>query len=139
MKHCSKCLNELPLDQFYCRGGDRPGQYDAWCKPCKAAQNRERMWHRTIAQYGVDAEWYERTLAEQGGGCAICGETEAYKRGGRTRRLPVDHDHETGQARAILCDACNHAIGHVRENPDIAIGVAMYLIQHGKVSADGVR
>jgi hypothetical protein len=50
---------------------------------------------------GVDDERYAAMLADQGGGCAICGATP------KNRRLNVDHDHKTGAVRGLLCHACN--------------------------------
>jgi hypothetical protein len=50
---------------------------------------------------GVDDERYAIMLADQGGGCAICGATP------KSRRLNVDHDHKTGAVRGLLCHACN--------------------------------
>lgn len=131
-KTCNRCDAEKPVDEYWPKY-DRPGnRIEAVCKSCKAERNRDYAWVRGLRSMGVDPDWYDRKLAEQGGGCAICGSTEGYKRNGRERRLPVDHDHETGLAREILCDPCNHAVGMVRESPDIAIGVAMYLLKHGK-------
>lgn len=47
---------------------------------------------------------YLRLLADQGGGCAICGATP------KTRRLHTDHDHKTGRVRGLLCYRCNRAL-----------------------------
>lgn len=55
-------------------------------------------------QLGLTIEDYERLLAAQGGGCAICGATP------KTRRLDVDHDHRTGAVRGLLCHRCNRAL-----------------------------
>jgi len=52
-------------------------------------------------QLGVTDADYERMLAAQGDGCAICGNPP------RTRRLHVDHDHKTGAVRGLLCFRCN--------------------------------
>lgn len=51
----------------------------------------------------TDAE-YDQRLAEQGGGCAICGTPP------KTRRLAVDHDHKTGAIRGLLCHRCNRTL-----------------------------
>jgi hypothetical protein len=53
---------------------------------------------------GVDNDRYHQMLDEQGGGCAICGNTP------KTRRLDVDHDHKTGHIRGLLCHRCNRAL-----------------------------
>ncbi len=53
---------------------------------------------------GITDEGYAAMLAEQGGGCAICGSTP------KTRRLHVDHDHASGRVRGLLCHRCNRAL-----------------------------
>jgi len=61
--------------------------------------------------YGISGQDYDRLLAEQGNACKLCG----WKRGPKHRRLAVDHDHETGKVRGLLCQVCNGSIG-VLEN-----------------------
>ena len=56
------------------------------------------------AQLGVSIADYERMLAAQNGGCAICGNAP------KTRRLDVDHDHKTGRVRGLLCHRCNRTL-----------------------------
>lgn len=55
-------------------------------------------------QLGVTPDDYDRMLAAQGGGCAICGNTP------KTRRLDVDHDHRTKEVRGLLSHRCNRAL-----------------------------
>jgi len=71
--------------------------------------------------FGITEADYERILSSQGGGCAICGRPP----GGR--KLHVDHDHDSGEVRGLLCFACNVAIGHLRDDPMIAIKLLDYL------------
>lgn len=52
---------------------------------------------------------YEQLLAEQGGGCGICGEKSE-------QRLSVDHDHATGQVRGLLCRGCNMGLGGFQDD-----------------------
>lgn len=80
--------------------------------------------------YGVTLDWYEETLEAQGGGCAICGRTDP---GNKAHKyLPVDHCHETGKVRAILCDPCNRALGYLGHDADLATKVAKYLATHSE-------
>ena len=62
-------------------------------------------------KYGITPEDYERRLAQQGGGCAVCG--RAPKAG---KSLHVDHDHETGYVRGLLCFKCNAALGQLDDD-----------------------
>lgn len=64
-------------------------------------------------------EHYERLFAEQSGRCAICLLPETGRDpSGRTKRLAIDHDAETGRIRGLLCSRCNPAIGLLRHDPE---------------------
>ena len=60
-----------------------------------------------LKKYGVTVEWYRAQEAIQRKLCAVCGLPERAKRGGKVKRLAVDHDHATGRARALVCQMCN--------------------------------
>lgn len=70
--------------------------------------------------YDLTSAQYDAMFREQGGRCRIC-ETEH-------NRLCVDHCHETGRVRGLLCRSCNWAIGHLRDNPVNALAAAIYLM-----------
>lgn len=59
-------------------------------------------------------------LAEQHGVCAICKmpEHKINHMTGKIDPLSVDHDHKTGDVRALLCNECNRALGNMREDPE---------------------
>jgi hypothetical protein len=82
----------------------RHPEYDTQRAPRPADWHKARLQQR----YGLSADDYDRMLAAQGGGCAMCGRT-GYPSG---RRLSVDHDHRTGAVRALLCQGCNVKVGH---------------------------
>jgi hypothetical protein len=69
-------------------------------------------------KYGLTLEQFDEMLAAQGGGCGICGKLGADN---------VDHDHETGRVRGILCWNCNIAIGQLEDNEDRVLALAAYL------------
>ena len=73
--------------------------------------------------YGLTPQQYDDMVAEQAGSCAICGS----RPGGR---LFVDHDHATGQVRELLCLQCNSALGQLKDDPNLAVAAAAYLIRH---------
>jgi hypothetical protein len=79
--------------------------------------------------YGLSAAQYDRMFLEQNGRCYICGQEETRTHGGKPSRLAVDHNHETGQVRRLLCCGCNTLLGGARENPMTLEKAAAYLRQ----------
>ena len=81
-------------------------------------------------RYGVTLEQYDQIFENQNGVCAICGEPETavFKRGCGTVRLSVDHDHETGKVRSLLCNRCNLLLGRVEGNQELIVKMQEYLI-----------
>ena len=92
----------------------------------KDQEERRRHYQR---KYGVTLEWYDAALAEQSGGCAICGTTEKTK--GQSY-FSVDHDHATKRARGLLCRACNHALERIEKVPGWASKATEYLRKHSE-------
>ena len=62
-------------------------------------------------KYGITLKQYNEILTKQNGVCLLCGNKTAYKNKGRN--LFVDHDHETGKIRGLLCSRCNTVIGQI--------------------------
>lgn len=60
--------------------------------------------------YGVDYEWYESKLKEQNYKCAICG-GEGFSMKDTGVKLVVDHCHNEGNVRGLLCHNCNRGLG----------------------------
>ena len=73
---------------------------------------------QNYARYGVTIADVQALFEAQYGLCAVCGnpETCISKRTGKPKMLHVDHDHETGKVRGLLCQDCNMALGHMRED-----------------------
>jgi hypothetical protein len=76
-----------------------------------------------LARYGITIADYDVMLAAQGGGCACCG-AKANRTG---KRLFVDHDHDTGAVRGILCHKCNAGIGALGDSVDGVRRALQYL------------
>jgi hypothetical protein len=87
-----------------------PEKHKSYVRKWKA-RNPERERVRNLAQFGLTIEDYDAMHAAQGGVCAICNQPETSNRGGKVYRLAVDHDHNTGQVRGLLCFKCNSAMG----------------------------
>ncbi len=70
---------------------------------------------------------YERMYEEQNGLCAICnGEESCY----RNQHLAIDHNHETGKIRALLCSTCNRALGLFKDSIEVLESAKNYLLKH---------
>jgi hypothetical protein len=78
-------------------------------------------------KYGITPEQYDEMLEAQGGGCAICG-----KPPGKTA-LHVDHCHETGRVRGLLCFSCNAGLGQFKHDPELLEAALMYTAVHWRI------
>ncbi len=95
-----------------------------------AARNTHRKRNsRLKSEFNITLEDYNALLEKQNGKCAICGKesTGIQETGKRERSMHVDHNHETGEVRGLLCAQCNFGIGHFRDNPQILRAAADYL------------
>jgi hypothetical protein len=84
-------------------------------------KERQRAGHLK-RKYGITIEQYDELLAAQGGRCAIC------RREPRPDiSLHLDHDHESGQLRGILCFRCNNSLGDLDDDPTLLQAALQYL------------
>jgi hypothetical protein len=86
----------------------------------RARLRRWRQINRIETRYGISREQYEAMVARQGGLCAICN-TKPEK------TLSVDHCHETGRVRGLLCSSCNSMLGFSHDDPRRLIAGSDYL------------
>lgn|SRR5215472_10817024 len=86
---------------------------------------RRHMW----LQYGITLEQYEAMEVAQDHKCAICMHNDPARKNGR---WDIDHDHDTGRVRGLLCHHCNILIGAASDNPTILYLAAEYLEKHGR-------
>lgn len=99
-----------------------------WRKRTNYASSPKRIaqslkdWLKT---YGLTPEEYEKMLENQGGVCAIC--QSPHPRMKNAKRLYVDHCHETGTVRGLLCHQCNAMLGHSGDSPETLRKAAIYL------------
>ena len=82
---------------------------------------------RYRARYGITYDKYKEMLKAQNHKCFICGIDEVDS---RSQKLCVDHDHETGQVRKLLCHNCNCGLGHFKDNAQVLSKALAYLEEH---------
>lgn len=89
--------------------------------------------YELLKRYGVSNEQFEVMERSQKGVCAICGEVRKDRLG---RGLAVDHNHNTGKIRGLLCGQCNQGLGRFKDDPNLVLSAYNYLIQHGEQNED---
>jgi hypothetical protein len=125
-RYCATCETVKPLSSFHRNG--RQGRNQT-CGSCHAEYMRKpsvketQRWYKILRNYGLTREDYESMSLRQEGRCAICLEVPSL--------LAVDHCHETGRVRALLCRKCNTAIGAFGDNVDKLRQAIDYLVAHG--------
>lgn len=101
------------------------------------AHEREKQRNRDSKyrlRYGISEFVYQEMLRAQGGLCAICKRPETRLKHGRIKRLAVDHDHETGRVRGLLCHQCNAGIGNFRDSSILLESASVYIKQESPLS-----
>jgi hypothetical protein len=67
-------------------------------------------------KYGITPEQFHSLILKQNNCCAICGKPETIKWRGKIKKLAIDHNHDTGKIRGLLCHFCNVGIGQFRDS-----------------------
>ncbi len=147
MKYCSrkKCAKQgilLPYEQFNKCQNTKDGLQKS-CKNCQHdnyMQNRDKIIQRSLKnqknnpnrklivrkhdlkrRFNLTIEEYNNLFNNQGGLCAIC------KVSVHDKNLAVDHNHNNGQIRGLLCIPCNLVIGNAKDNKNILLNAIEYL------------
>lgn len=150
-KNCNRCRRLLPAGSFnknrrfldglqsYCRECHKAHNADLYQRnktnPAWVAKDRERNRQqfkkngRAAALrklYGITVRQYEAAYEAVAGLCEICGQKCVT---GKT--LAVDHDHETGAVRGLLCRKCNSGLGLFNDSTELLKAAAEYLTRSG--------
>ena len=157
IKICARCEAEKPISEFHKKKGTHDG-FDYYCKECKkilgreeyqrnkatykkyAKKNKEKRrkrnkawrdknpdkmkFYRIKTKYGIGVDEYRKLLSEQDNCCCICGVDFS------AAKPVVDHCHESGSIRGILCARCNVGIGMFRESIDSLSNAIIYLSRY---------
>lgn len=127
MKTCKHCGVEKPLEDFPKNSNMKDGHVN-FCFPCRYEKyykdrlSSDKYWSQQLKwKYGISIETYNKMSEEQRGLCAVCGNDNGGK------RLCVDHRHDTGKVRGLLCTSCNKAIGQLGDTPEGVLAAYNYL------------
>lgn len=131
-KECRTCGEVKPIDKFRLRADKRA--HRPHCNKCltdranrSEAGIRARTRYFLMRKYSMTPGGYAELLFEQQGLCAIC--RGAPKANGV---LYVDHCHDTGKVRGLLCNTCNAGLGQFRDSQDLLARALEYLSKAGE-------
>lgn len=124
MKYCKKCDKDKPLTEFTRNSRAKSG-LTSYCKQCNQILDFNK---RLKGCYKLSSLDYENLMYSQDNRCAICG--EYWKPDKQSRRLSIDHNHETGKIRGLLCRNCNTGIGMLKDNIQTIQNALDYLKKH---------
>ena len=121
-KVCKPC-NEIKILEEYHENKEMRDGRSSYCKPCASYRakvwkqnNRDRAKDQELKKrYGISLADHIAIYKEQEGKCAIC---QIDEKDAPRQKLFVDHDHETGVVRGLLCHHCNSGLGHFMDNQD---------------------
>lgn len=132
-KRCTKCQQVKSLAEFYRSANNK---YRPSCKDCCSLANKRAYRKnlrisgedcvngRRLSKYGLTEQEYEALLARSKGKCECCG--KAVK---PMTDLVIDHCHETGSVRGLLCATCNSGIGLLGDGKEGILAAMSYLRQ----------
>ena len=140
-KKCTKCKKEKSLTEFRSRGGKYKhllksqcnkclkAQHKEWCKknPERVSQYRatEDALHKRCQRRNINVETFFKVFEDQSYECKICSAPITLE------NSAIDHNHDTGEFRGVLCRNCNRALGLFKDNPEILKKAAIYLETEG--------
>lgn len=138
---CTKCKERQTIENFYlCSGGKYRRRICKTCNMGRATKRRNERkdigeYHNIFyrenylrRKYGITVTQLEKLLDEQGGKCAICGrELDTTISSNVPGKMQIDHDHETGRVRGLLCFCCNTGIGKFKDSKELMKKAIDYL------------
>lgn len=129
--------------EFVVKGSSHGKGNQAYCsRRCRELNAPYRLRER-FRRYDITPEQYQEMVAAQDNRCAICGEppspppTQSWREGDWA--LAVDHDHETGKRRDLLCHRHNLGLGLFNDSPALLRAAADYIEHHRVASVSTPR
>jgi hypothetical protein len=129
MKNCIKCGQNKAVSEYYVH--KTKDGFQGTCKECVKvksrlwrANNKDKKYYQEVnRRYGINQEDYFKKLELQQHKCPICNEK-------LVERPHVDHCHDTGKVRDLLCRCCNLLLGYSKDNEKTLQNAINYLKKH---------
>ena len=130
-KVCSKCGIKKERSEYY-NDSSRNDGITSYCKECTRSKtdkwrkenpekvNQASIWYRRERTYGITEEDFMKMIDNQKWECAVCKKSI-------DESCHVDHNHENGKVRGLLCDSCNKGLGFFKDNVEHLASAIKYL------------
>lgn len=122
-RKCTTCNRVKDLSEFW-RNNCSTG-YSSKCSECDRKRKEKgkptSYLRETAKRYGLTLEEYNE-LVESNPNCQICGNP--------VDSPHIDHCHESGKVRGVLCKTCNMGLGSFKDNPQYMYNAIAYLAKH---------
>jgi predicted RNA-binding Zn-ribbon protein involved in translation (DUF1610 family) len=118
---CKHCGENHIQNQREIRRNSHPMSCPAYKPPNKMFEDKRDSVIRRA--YGITLVEYDQMLHNQNNKCAICGNGDEVE----NRRLAIDHCHESGKVRGLLCGKCNRGLGLFYDNQELLESAIHYL------------
>lgn len=134
LKACSKCKLKKSRDHYHVDRSMSTG-YSSVCAECRREKRKlvsndaKRRDYNLQYKYGVTKEWFDEMLVYQDFGCAVCDKKFTGEEYGH-KAMVVDHSHDTGAPRGLLCRVCNLGLGKFRDSEELLQNAIKYLQSH---------
>lgn len=154
---CVKCFKTKDLEQFKKLHGSG---YSSYCEACRGSARRSmrriktkeersaahKKWRtnnpkaadkrdeRNLKVHGLTMEEFKSMSKAQNDVCAIC--SKPHDESSMFKRLHVDHCHDTGKIRGLLCSRCNTALGLFKDDVQVMQKAIDYLVRCGQLDKD---
>ena len=154
-KICTKCKIKKPVGEFLKKKTPAGVKIKARCKLCEREDHREAYRkhrqqpgaiekdrakgnkfyaehkngirdHNIRCRYGLEPEKRLLIFMDQDGRCKICKKFVGFN------AIHIDHDHETGEIRGLLCGNCNFMLGHAKDDI-VTLKAAIKYLQRARV------
>ena len=138
IKYCPSCKETKSLflfwkNQYCCIDCSKLKQKTSW----NSRSPKKRLEQHLKFKYGVSPETFLKAWNDQEGKCAICKDSlpDLMTYENRRRGYAIDHNHDTGEFRGILCTECNTLLGMASDSPAILREAVKYLETRGNYSS----
>lgn len=131
LKHISRShYNHTPRRCELCEDLYTPtGTRSKYCSD-ECQETARQSWYLKRL-YKITPEIHQQMKEEQNNQCKICGSEGFTMADHHVMKLVVDHDHDTGKIRGLLCHNCNRALGLFKESIHTMEEAMKYLIDSG--------